>query len=175
MVLYTDRVPTGDYFRLLFEEIDNGGIQAFYSYLMALDLGDFNDHTQPPLNQDKRNLIAASLPSPVLFLDEWRDGHLGLPYCSCAKGDLFREYVRWCEHTNEFKKRERDFVAEVRRHLKEGRHDLLLGGYNRTTTRLWITPEDFKHQAHADYLALLESNCLRFRDAVAARRSPDQE
>lgn len=175
MVLYTDKVPTGDYFRLLFEEINNGGIQAFYSYLMSLDLGDFNDHTQPPLNQDKRNLIAASLPSPVLFLDEWRDGHLGLPYCSCAKGDLFREYVRWCEHTNEFKKRERDFVAEIRRHLKEGRHDLLLGGYNRTTTRLWVTPDDYKNHNHTDYVTLLETNCLRFRDAVAARRSPDQE
>lgn len=175
LALYCGNVPEAGYFSRLFQEINGGGVPAFYGYLMSLDLGDFNEHTRPPLNQDKANLIASSLPSPVLFLHEWRDGHLDLPYCSCAKGDLFREFVRWCEHANEFKKRERDFVAEIRRHMEEGRHDLTLSGYNRTTTRVWITPEDYQKRNHPDYTRLLEASCLRFRDAVSARRSQDQE
>lgn len=175
LVLYCGEVPESGYFSRLFAEINGNGIECFYQYLLSIDLSGFDAHTRPPLNQDKKNLIAASLPSPVLFLQEWQEGHLGLPYCTCAKGDLFREYIRWCEHTNEFKKRERDFVAEVRRHMKEGRHDLMLTGYNRTTTRVWITEDDHKHQYHPDYTKRLEAGCLRFRDAVTARRQPDQE
>lgn len=171
LVLYCGDVPQGNYFRDLFAEINGDGIREFYRYLMDLDLGDFNEHSRPPLNQDKQNLIDASLPSPVLFLHEWRDGLLDLPYCSCTKSDLFQEFGRWCERANEFKKRDRDFVAEIRRHLPEGRHDLALHGYDRKTVRIWITPDDALHQHDDDYIKRLEDSCIKFRDAIASRRS----
>lgn len=100
---------------------------------------------------------------------------LDIPYCSCVKSDLFQEFTRWCERTNEFKKRDRDFVAEIRRHLMEGRPDLMLTGMNRKTTRIWITEGDAQHQFTSDYIKRLEDSCLKFRDAVAARRSPNGE
>lgn len=171
LVLYCGDVPQGNYFRDLFAEINGDGIREFYRYLMDLDLGDFNEHSRPPLNQDKQNLIDASLPSPVLFLHEWRDGLLDLPYCSCTKSDLFQEFGRWCERANEFKKRDRDFVAEIRRHMAEGRHDLALHGYDRKTVRIWITPDDALHQHDDDYIKRLEDSCIKFRDAIASRRS----
>lgn len=173
LVLYCDYVPGGSYFTELFEEINNGGVEELYRFLLDLDMTGFNEHTRPPMNQDKQNLIDASLPSPVLFLNEWRQGLLDIPYCSCVKSDLFHEFIRWCERTNEFKRRDRDFVAEIRRHLMEGRHDLVLTGMTRKTARVWITEEDAKHQLADDFVKRIEDSCLRFRDAVAARRSPN--
>lgn len=176
LVLYCDLIPGGEeYFRELFAEINNGGLEEFYRYLLDRDLSGFNEHSRPPLNQDKRNLIDASLPSPVLFWQEWRDGHLDIPYCACTKADLFREFTRWCERSNEFKKRERDFVAELRRHVQEGRHDLRMDGYSSKTMRVWITEHEAQHQDHPDYVSMIDKACLRFRDAVASRRSPDVE
>ena len=176
LVLYCDLIPGGEeYFRDLFREINGGGLPEFYRYLLDRDLSGFSEHSRPPLNQDKQNLIDASLPSPVLFWQEWRDGHLDIPYCACTKTDLFREFTRWCERTNEFKKRERDFVAELRRHISEGRHDLRLDGYSSKTVRVWITEHEAQHQHHPDYVSVIDKACLRFRDAVASRRNPDQE
>lgn len=173
LVLYCGYVPEGNYFAELFKEINGGGVAEFYRFLLDLDMTGFNEHSRPPMNQDKQNLIDASLPSPVLFLNEWRQGMLDIPYCSCVKSDLFQEFTRWCERTNEFKKRDRDFVAEIRRHLMEGRPDLLLTGMTRKTTRIWITEDDAQHQFAADFNKRLEDSCLRFKDAVAARRSPN--
>lgn len=173
LVLYCGYVPEGNYFAELFQEINGGGVAEFYRYLLDLNMADFNEHSRPPMNQDKQNLIDASLPSPVLFLNEWRQGLLDIPYCSCVKSDLFHEFTRWCERTNEFKKRDRDFVAEIRRHLMEGRPDLMLVGMTRKTTRIWITEDDARHQFEPDYIKRLEDSCLRFKDAVAARRSPN--
>lgn len=175
LVLYCRDVPQGNYFRDLFAEINGEGVREFYRYLMDRPLGDFNEHSRPPLNQDKQNLIDASLPSPVLFLHEWRDGLLDMPFCSCTKADLFAEFGRWCERANEFKKRDRDFVAEIRRHMAEGRHDLSLHGYDRKTVRVWITPDDAIHQHDDDYIKRLEESCLRFREAVASRRNGSGE
>lgn len=173
LVLYCGNVPQGDYFKELFKEINNGGVAEFYEYLMQLDLSNFNQHSRPPLNQDKQNLIDASLPSPILFINEWRAGHLDIPYCTCTRSDLFDEFTRWCERTNEFKKRDRDFVAEVRRVLQEGRHDLALASINRKTHRVWITEDDAKYALDKDYIKRIEESCLRFKDGVAARRNPN--
>ncbi len=58
LVLYVDRVPPPDYFSALVHEIDNGGIEAFYHYLMNLDLSGFTPHTKPPLTSST-NLTSA--------------------------------------------------------------------------------------------------------------------
>lgn len=173
LVLYCGDVPQGDYFKQLFQEINNGGVAEFYRYLLQLDLTGFNEHSRPPLNQDKQNLIDASLPSPVLFIQEWKAGHLDIPYCSCTRADLFAEFTRWCERTNEFKKRDRDFVAEARRILMDAKHDLVLGAVDRKSYRLWVTEGDAQYALEKDYIKRLEASCIKFKDAVKARRDPN--
>jgi len=167
-VLYCGEVPTAQYFIDLFAEIDNGGIEAFYGYLLSLDLGDFSPHTKPIDNLEKQNLVEASLPAPVLFYQEWIDGLLEIPFCSCQKSELFEEFKKWCDRKNEFKKRDRDFTAEMRRYMAEDRKDLTMTGYaaDRKTTRIWVTPEDLKHQNSKDYIAVLEKSCKAFTQAT---------
>lgn len=172
-VLYCGEVPPAQYFIDLFAEIDNGGIEAFYGYLLALDLGDFSPHTKPIDNLEKQNLVEASLPAPVLFYQEWFDGLLEIPFCSCQKSDLFEEFKKWCDRKNEFKKRDRDFTAEMRRYMAEDRKDLTMTGYSedRKTTRIWVTPEDLKQSKSKDYILLLEKSCKAFRNAVKAEKT----
>lgn len=172
LVLYCGFKPEKAYFRELFSEINGNGLAAFYEYLMTLDLDGFDEHTPPPMTQEKENLIDISLPGPTLFWKEWKAGDLGIPYCSCPRGALFDQFQRWCIQKNEFKRRERDFVAELRRHMQEDRKDLRLpGSYDRKTTRLWITPEDAAKQHDSDYVARLEESCARFLDAVKDKGS----
>lgn len=175
LVLYCGNVPQGDYFKELFNEINNGGVAEFYEYLMQLDLSNFNQHTRPPLNQDKQNLIDASLPSPILFINEWKAGHLDIPYCSCTRADLFSEFTRWCERTNEFKKRDRDFVAEARRVLMEARHDLAICSLTRKTYRIWVTEDDAAKSLDSDYIKTLEASCSKFKNAIDTRRNPKED
>lgn len=170
-VLYCGEVPDQVYFDELFQEINNGGIEAFYGYLMSLDFGEFTPHTKPPLNQEKQNLIEVSLPSPVLFYQEWSQGLLNIPFVSCCRNDLFEEFKRWCLGKNEFAKRERDFVSELRRYLREDRKDITMSGHvaDRKTTRIWITPKDREHEGTKEYIEILEKSCRQFRDVIRHR------
>jgi phage/plasmid primase-like uncharacterized protein len=164
MVLFCNMEQPAGYFDELFQEIGSGGIEAFYGYLMSLDLSGFGPHTKPPLNREKEGLMEVSLPSPVLFLKEWQGGHLDLPYVSCPKSLLFEQYRRWCERTNEFKKRDRDFTAELRRYLKEDRRDLRIPSADspHKTTRIWVTPDDAALEGTDDYISRLEWSCRKF-------------
>ena len=104
---------------------------------------------------------------------EWKDGFLDIPYCSCTSSDLFNEYIRWCERNNEFKKRNRDFVAEVRRVLVYSRHDLMLNSMSRRTQRVFVSEDDYKHCLDKDYVKRIDESCMRFKDAIATRRNPN--
>lgn len=82
-------------------EIENGGIEAFYAYLLAVDLGDFNPHTKPPMSPAKLNLINFGRPSWEVFYHEWLAGELWLPVVPCLTIDLFSAYRSWADKRRE--------------------------------------------------------------------------
>jgi putative DNA primase/helicase len=102
----------------LWLEIDNGGVPAFYDYLLKLEMGDFHPKKKPPMTQSKRNLIELSLPSEARFVNEWIDGLLGLPVCPCKSMDLYKAYLGWCRQNGETRPRPSNqflgFVAHLR-------------------------------------------------------------
>lgn len=122
LVLYVDEVPPPEYFRDLFEQINGGGVEAFFYHLLNRDLGDFNPHSKPPMTDEKRHLIQASLTSPQYFHELWKAGELELPYMSARAGDLYLYFVKWCEQNNEFKRTQRYFGQEIGRLMKSGRY-----------------------------------------------------
>jgi putative DNA primase/helicase len=81
--------------------LNNGGIPAFYHYLLAYDTGDFDPHTKPPLTKAKGNIIAFGLSSWEVFWRNWKSGSLQLPVCSCITSDLYLVYRRWCDKAYE--------------------------------------------------------------------------
>lgn len=82
-------------------ELENGGVAAFYHYLLHLDLGDFHPKKRPPMTDAKRNLILLSLPSEHRFINDWMAGDTEWPVCPCLAIDLYAAYMRWCRNNGE--------------------------------------------------------------------------
>lgn len=164
LVLYGGAVPDKAYFDALSYQINHGGVAAFYWYLMQVDLTGFNEHTQPPLNEDKTRLIEASLPNPVLFYNEWSAGDLEVEYSSCHRSDLFKLYRRWCVRQNEFPRTQRVFTSEIRRMMKEDRKDIHYPDAQkpRKTQNLWIADIDADLLKQVNGVTLIQNKVNQF-------------
>lgn len=123
-VLYCDVVPPAEHFQELAMEMDQGGVESFYQYLLDLPMADFGPHSKPPLSDAKQELIDSSLTQARYFVREWQSGRLGLPYQPATMDDLWKCFVRWCERTNEFKVKKRWFCGEVARDLLKDKRDI---------------------------------------------------
>lgn len=82
-------------------EIDAGGVQALYHFLLNLDLEDFHPKKRPPTTQAKSELIHVSKTSELRFIDEWTGRELPLPLCPCVALDLYGAYLSWCKFNGE--------------------------------------------------------------------------
>ena len=100
-VIYTPPALSEAEYDEVFLEIENGGVDALYQYLLDLELGDFHPKKRPPMTDAKRDLIALSSPSEVRFVHEWASGELGLPLCPARSTDVYAAYLRWCRLNGE--------------------------------------------------------------------------
>lgn len=82
-------------------EIENGGVAAFYGWLLSLDTSEFGPHTKPPMTRDKQRLIDFGLPGWQVFYEEWRAGNLEAPFMPAPAALLFKVYRQWCEGRRE--------------------------------------------------------------------------
>ncbi|WP_444931529.1 DUF5906 domain-containing protein [Microbulbifer sp. SSSA002] len=78
------------------QELENGGAEAFYQFLLDWNLGEFNARTKPPMTSAKERLISFGLPSWEVFFRAWKEGETEAPYFTCLTGDLYSVYKRWC-------------------------------------------------------------------------------
>jgi len=83
-------------------ELNNGGLEAFYAWLLSVDLGDFNQRTRPPKTEARERLVALSRASWQTFLTLWRIGELGSDmWGACLSSDLYALFLEWCHHNKE--------------------------------------------------------------------------
>lgn len=104
-VVYTPPALEKSHYTAALEEIDNGGVEALYYFLMNVDLTGFTRHTPPPSSTAKQNLISLSLPSDRRFIKEWLEGLLNIPICPCKSMTLYRSYLDWCKENGETRPR----------------------------------------------------------------------
>lgn len=83
------------------KEMAEGGIEAFYRYLLAYPLGDFDPHTKPLHTAARDKIIAFGMPGWEVFYRDWKEGLFSVPYCSCRTSDLYTVYKRWCDKAGE--------------------------------------------------------------------------
>lgn len=89
-------------------ECDTDGAAAWLGYLLDYPLGEFNEHTQPPMTPAKERLIDIGRSSWEHFLIDWMTGQICnesgvvLPFDACLSKDLYQVYRSWCE-TNHMK------------------------------------------------------------------------
>lgn len=164
LVLYVNRSLDKSYFDALFDEINRGGVEHFYRYLLEMNLDGFDAHTRPPETAEKSELIGVSLPAPVYFHQLWKSGELGLPYVSATAGDLFLAFKRWCDDNNEFKRTERYFGSELKRVMAQERHNIQYPDCfsGRVTKRIYVTEEDLARRSEPGYVDLLSESCRVF-------------
>lgn len=96
LVLWTPPNKPAEFYKAVADQIANGGVEAFYDFLMKLDLGDFSEHEKPPMTRAKADLINLGLSTPERFYREWSQGFLPLPFMCCSAQQLYAGYVRWC-------------------------------------------------------------------------------
>lgn len=95
-VVWTPPALGADFYAEVGQEIQAGGVEALHDYLIHLDLGDFNDHTKPPMTGAKEDLIDLGKESTDRFWDAWVAGELpGLPCRPCHTEDLYKAYRAW--------------------------------------------------------------------------------
>ncbi|SEI99418.1 putative DNA primase/helicase [Azotobacter beijerinckii] len=171
LVLYVDQVPPKEYFMELVAEIENGGVEAFYHYVMNISLEGFNEHTKPPLNAEKQALIEGSMTPPRYFLRIWERGELDLPYGAAVAGDLYKAFCRWCERSNEFKRREREFYQEIQRDLVQVRKDIRFPSQHDDfrTCRIYLPKPMAARQGEPDWLREVATQCRDFHRDLDAR------
>lgn len=115
-----DKLPQ-EFYGEVRAELDAGGRAALHHYLLNLDLGDFNEHTKPPMTDAKREVIDISMGSVERFLADWQAGQVvlrdddgPLPFCPCGSSDLYATYVRWCKREGVARPRESNqFIGHI--------------------------------------------------------------
>lgn len=108
-IIWTPAKLTPDFYAKVKAEIDAGGAQALYDYLLQVDLAGFTNATLPPMTAAKQELINLSLDSPSKFVRAFEAGDVqGFPakgcpalLTPCLMSDLYAVYKLWCATTNE--------------------------------------------------------------------------
>lgn len=97
LVVYTPPAKPESYYDAVFVELENGGVDAFYDYLMRVDLSGFHPKKRPPMTESKKRLINMSKSSHLRFIDDWEAGELHYPFCPCGSDHLYRAYMNYCK------------------------------------------------------------------------------
>lgn len=89
------------YFQDLSNEIENGGIEALYHYLLDVDLGDFKPSTPAIETEAKRELKKLGTDSARRFVLEWLDGSTDFFLGPAPSQDFYRAYKLWLQAAGE--------------------------------------------------------------------------
>jgi putative DNA primase/helicase len=100
-VIKVEREQPKSYFDALSAQIEQGGAEAFYDYLLNYDLQGFDAFTRPLNTRDRMHLITLSMSPDQRFFAFWRTGHAGVPFCSCTAGNLYKAFKAWCSINGE--------------------------------------------------------------------------
>lgn len=101
MVIWPEQTLPPEMQQAVVDEINNGGIESFYHYLLSLDLDGFGPHTKPIMTEAKERLIDFGRPGWDTFYREWRRGALEVPYQTCLASDLYKVYRSWAQENGE--------------------------------------------------------------------------
>lgn len=101
LVVFTPAAEDGTLYARVREFLEAGGAAKLLHYLMRLDLGEFNEHTKPPVTTAKLNLIELGYKPAERFMHELLLGYLPLPVCVCSVEQLYKAFRRWCDSTGE--------------------------------------------------------------------------
>jgi putative DNA primase/helicase len=96
-VIWTPEKTTEDFYKSVAEEKANGSVAAFHQFLLDVDLGDFSEHSKPPMTLAKKELIDLSKDTINRFFEEWEAGFIdGFTVMPVLSQDFYELYKIWC-------------------------------------------------------------------------------
>ena len=96
-VIWTPEKATEDFYKSVAEEKANGSVAAFHQFLLDVDLGDFSEHSKPPMTLAKKELIDLSKDTINRFFEEWEAGFIdGFTVMPVLSQDFYELYKIWC-------------------------------------------------------------------------------
>lgn len=101
LVVYTPRKKDFEYYRALAKWRDNGGLEAFYDFLLTYPLADFDPYAPAPHTKAKTDLIEINRKSPERFFAEWSSGELDLPFQSCSQAQVYSAYLKYAQRSGD--------------------------------------------------------------------------
>jgi putative DNA primase/helicase len=109
-VIWTPEKKEAAFYTEVSHEIDNGGVEALHDWLLNIDLGDFDEHTKPPMTVAKEELLALSKDNVLRFWDDfiagefhWTSDDYGDDKAKTSNNtpmlseDLYELYKAWCQ------------------------------------------------------------------------------
>lgn len=119
-VIYTPLAADAELYARVTAFLRADGLRKWMAFLQAYPLGDFSEHTKPPITRAKSDLIQAGWLPAQRFAAEWMDGYLPLPRRLCSAEQLYRAFSRWCHVRGErFPPPQAKFTADVSRWMRE--------------------------------------------------------
>lgn len=116
LVVYTPTPEEAGLYEEVRDFLANGGAAKFFHFLLQYPLGDFNEHTKPPMTEAKEELIGLGMKPAERFMREWVGDFLDLPMHPCSSEQLYRAFKRWCDDAGERWPPARDaFTSEAKR------------------------------------------------------------
>jgi putative DNA primase/helicase len=100
-VIRVEREHPPAYFAAIDEELDAGGAEAFYQYLLDFPMEGFNEYTRPFENKDRMHLITMGMSVDQRFFFYWSGGWADVPFCCCPARDLYTAFKAWCKVNGE--------------------------------------------------------------------------
>ena len=102
LVMWPEEVLSPERQKAISHELANGGVEALYAWLLAQDLGDFDQHTKPPSTPARERLVDLSRSTWQTFAHLWRTGELGPGlWGGCLSTDLYALFLEWCQRNKE--------------------------------------------------------------------------
>jgi putative DNA primase/helicase len=101
LVVWTPPMLSQEYYDDVLLELHEGGPEAFYHYLLNVDLSAFHPKKRPPMTSAKQKLINLSAPSEMRFIADLLRNETRYPICPAQKDDFYAAYTSWCRANGE--------------------------------------------------------------------------
>lgn len=151
-------------------ELANGGLEAFYAWLLSVDLVDFNQRTRPPRTDARERLVALSRAGWQTFLHQWRHGELGSGVWGCClSSDLYALFGEWCQRNRENAMSQTKFSLFIGSEIEKTRAIPWTDGHSRRFGAFFFPDDPAASMPKAVSAAALGEAVVEWR--AAARRA----
>lgn len=101
MCVLVNETHSSDYFKALAAEIESGGVEAFYQYLLDYPLEDFSPATKPIKTRAHDELVRLGKTADRRFIEDWLNGDTDYPVGPVASVHLYQAFKIWASQQGE--------------------------------------------------------------------------